>query len=251
MTSASAIDRLAAPPALLPAVLLRTGVADAYAEHPSPVGAVLVAWNPRGISALRLAVEAPGFEEAFARGFGRRALRAEALPPTLARQLDAAFASGQARNVRYDLRGRSPFEVAVLDKAREIPAGEVRPYGWIAREIERPGAVRAVGTALGRNPVPLLIPCHRVVRTDGMIGNYSLGGPDVKRRLLRHEGVDPDALESLAARRVRLVGSDSTRIYCMPTCRHARRITDGHRRLFHDAGAARDAGYRACRDCRP
>jgi O-6-methylguanine DNA methyltransferase len=80
-----------------------------------------------------------------------------------------------------------------LIKAREIPAGQVRPYGWIASEIGRPKAVRAVGTALGRNPVPLLIPCHRVVRTDGRVGDYAFG-PPAKRALLAAEGLDPDAL---------------------------------------------------------
>ena len=65
----------------------------------------------------------------------------------------------------------------MLTKTLEIPSGEVRPYGWVAREIGRPKAVRAVGSALGRNPVPVLIPCHRVVRSDGHVGNYGLGVP--------------------------------------------------------------------------
>ena len=98
--------------------------------------------------------------------------------------LAAALRSGKATSLRYDLDALTEFERAVLAKALEIPAGEVRPYGWIAREIGRPKAVRAVGTALGRNPVPLLIPCHRVVRSDGRIGNYALWpfGRSVVRR---------------------------------------------------------------------
>ena len=86
---------------------------------------------------------------------------------------------GGDRRVRIDLdlRGHTEFERDVWAKALEIPRGEVRPYGWIAAEIGRPKAVRAVGTALGHNPVPLIVPCHRVVRTDGTIGQYSLGGP--------------------------------------------------------------------------
>jgi O-6-methylguanine DNA methyltransferase len=82
----------------------------------------------------------------------------------------------------------------VLMKALEIPRGEVRTYGWIAREIGRPKAVRAVGTALAKNPIPLFIPCHRVVRSDGSIGQYGCGGPVNKRRLLLHEGVPESAL---------------------------------------------------------
>src|ERR1700692_1181255 len=81
-----------------------------------------------------------------------------------------------ARRLTYDLRSCTPFEAAVLRKALEIPRGQVRPYNWIAREIGRPKAMRAVGSALANNPVPILIPCHRVVRGDGKIGNYALGG---------------------------------------------------------------------------
>ena len=120
----------------------------------------------------------------------------------------------------------------------------------IAREIGNPGAVRAVGTALGRNPVPVLIPCHRVVRTDGRIGSYAYGSP-MKRSLLKHEGLDPEAIETQARRGVRLVGSDTTRIYCYPTCRHAKRINDAHRIEFASEASAIDEGYRACKVCRP
>ncbi|MER3421295.1 MAG: cysteine methyltransferase, partial [Chloroflexota bacterium] len=77
----------------------------------------------------------------------------------------------------------------VLEKTAEIPRGEVRPYAWVAREIGAPGAVRAVGTALGHNPIPFIIPCHRVVRADGSLGEYSGGGPAVKARVLAYEGV--------------------------------------------------------------
>jgi O-6-methylguanine DNA methyltransferase len=139
----------------------------------------------------------------------------------------------------------------VWQKALEIPRGEVRPYGWIAAEIGRPKAVRAVGTALAHNPVPLVVPCHRVVRSDGLLGNYSLGGPENKRRILAAEGLDPEALESEAGRGIRFVGSDTTKIVCLPTCQHARRIMARHRVPFASLGAARGAGYRPCKRCRP
>jgi methylphosphotriester-DNA--protein-cysteine methyltransferase len=89
-----------------------------------------------------------------------------------------------------------------------------------------------------------------VVRTDGQIGNYAYGSP-MKRKLLEHEGLDPDAIETAARRGVRLVGSDTTGIYCFPTCRHARRITDAHRVEFRTGRAAEADGYRACKVCRP
>ena len=84
-----------------------------------------------------------------------------------------------------------------------------------------------MGNALAANPVPLVVPCHRVVRADGRFGRYSLGADANKRRLLEAEGLDVADYEALAARGVRYLGSDSTGIYCHPTCRHARRITQG------------------------
>jgi hypothetical protein len=110
--------------------------------------------------------------------------------------------------------------------------------------------VRAVGSALGRNPVPLLIPCHRVTRSDGSLGDYVFGA-EAKERLLRAEDVDVDGAAELARRGVRLVGSDTTGIVCYPTCGDARRIGPGHRRGFATLAAARAAGYRPCLHCRP
>jgi len=182
---------------------------------------------------------------------GRRTTRAEALPSSLADGIARRLAGERRVRIPLDLRGRSPFEVAVWTKALEIPRGEVRPYGWIAAEIGRPKAVRAVGTALGHNPVPLIVPCHRVVRTDGSIGQYSLGGAHNKRTILAAEGLDPDGLEAAARRGERLSGSRTTRIVCWPTCRHARRTQDRHRVSFRSLREAGAAGYRPCRVCRP
>jgi len=150
----------------------------------------------------------------------------------------------------FDLRGLSDFEQAVLRKALEIPRGEVRPYAWIAAEIGHPRAVRAAGTALAHNPVPLLIPCHRVVRSDGRTGNYALGA-EAKRAILQAEGARPDELDRLAAAGLRYYGSNTTRIFCYPTCGHAQRISEGRRVAFKSGAEAAAAGYRACRVCRP
>jgi O-6-methylguanine DNA methyltransferase len=139
----------------------------------------------------------------------------------------------------------------VLRKTAEIPRGEVRPYGWVAAEIGRPGAVRAVGSALAGNPVPLIVPCHRVVRSDGVLGQYSLGGAANKPRLLAGEGVDVERLRALSRRGIRYLGSATTRIFCHPTCRHARRITARHRVELASIGDAESRGFRPCRDCRP
>jgi O-6-methylguanine DNA methyltransferase len=182
---------------------------------------------------------------------GRPVSTEATMPVRLRRAIERRLGGDRRAHVLLDLRGRAPFEQDVWRKALEIPLGEVRPYGWVAAEIGRPRAVRAVGSALGRNPVPLIVPCHRVVRTDGTIGEYGLGGPVNKRRALVAEGVDLARLEGFAASGVRLLGSDTTRIFCHPTCYHARRVTDRHRVGFGSASEAVAAGYRACKHCRP
>ena len=82
----------------------------------------------------------------------------------------------------------SAFQRKVLMEERKIPRGEVRSYGWLARRIGKPGSARAVGNALRTNPFPLIIPCHRAVRSDGSIGGFQ-GGPVMKRDLLEMEGL--------------------------------------------------------------
>ncbi len=240
-----------APPDLADDVLVEVGLVDRMAPFPSPIGTLWIAWNGRGVAEVELAAdgtEALGRHEARS---GRRTLSAGALPAALADAVARRLAGERRVRIPLDLRGRTAFEVAVWSKALEIPPGEVRPYGWIAAEIGRPKAVRAVGTALGHNPVPLIVPCHRVVRTDGTIGQYSLGGPANKRAILEAEGVDPEALEGAARRGERLSGSRTTRIVCWPTCRHARRTQQRYRVTFRSMRAAADAGYRPCRICRP
>jgi O-6-methylguanine DNA methyltransferase len=252
-TEATALAGLgeAAPPALAHSTLVAVGLADDYAVIDSPIGPLRVAWNARGVSAVEGATDDAAFEARFRARTGRRARRRETLPSDLARKIERRLAGDRHNRIDLDLRGASEFERAVWMKALEIPRGEVRPYGWIASEIGRPKAVRAVGTALGHNPVPLIVPCHRVVRSDGMLGQYSLGGPENKRTILSAEGADPDELESLARAGIRFIGSDTTRIYCMPTCHDARRVTDAHKLEFRSAAAAAAAGYRPCRHCRP
>jgi O-6-methylguanine DNA methyltransferase len=240
-----------APPDLVHSTLVAVGLADDYAVMDSPVGPLRIAWNGRGMSTVEEAPSDQAFEARLLARTGRVARRREALPADLARKIERRLAGDRHNRIDLDLRGTTEFERAVWMKALEIPRGEVRPYGWIAAEIGRPKAVRAVGTALGHNPVPLIVPCHRVVRSDGMIGQYSLGGQHNKRTILAGEGADPDELETLARAGIRYFGSDTTHIYCLPTCHDARRVTDRHLVRFRSARAASDAGYRPCKHCRP
>jgi methylated-DNA-[protein]-cysteine S-methyltransferase len=89
-----------------------------------------------------------------------------------------------------DLRLASPFAARVLAALRRVPAGRTTTYRELASQVGSPGASRAVGNACATNPVPLVVPCHRVLRSDGAIGGYR-GGPDLKRHLLRLEGAIP------------------------------------------------------------
>jgi methylated-DNA-[protein]-cysteine S-methyltransferase len=85
-----------------------------------------------------------------------------------------------------DLSGATPFQRQVWQAARHIPYGATRSYQWVASHIGRPGAARAVGQALGKNPLPIIVPCHRVVASDGRLGGFT-GGIEMKKYLLRLE----------------------------------------------------------------
>ncbi len=246
-----ATGRAKAPASLLPAVLARVGLSDSYWRLESPIGPVYVAHSKAGISMVSRARSPEEFEREFGRRSGRTARREKSLAPARVRALIRNLKSLQRRKLHYDLRGLSEFERAVLLKALEIPDGEVRPYSWIAKEIGRPEAVRAVGSALGKNPVPLLIPCHRVVRSDGHIGEYSMGGPRNKRTLLEIEGAQPETLEKLAASGVRYLGNQKQRHYCYPTCGGIGTLVLSNKVPFHSEREAVAAGYHPCGDCRP
>ncbi len=133
------LGEVKAPASIIPAVLGRVGLADAYFSLESAIGPVFVAFNDRGISAVMPAMGPSGFEEAFQARTGRRARRIDRPPGELARAMAAQLAGARPHGLHFDLRGLSEFEQAVLRKALEIPRGEVRPYVWIAAEIERPG----------------------------------------------------------------------------------------------------------------
>ncbi len=245
------LPRERAPRSLLLTVLEKVGLGDSYWEIDSPIGRIFVAHSRAGISMVSHARSGAEFEKSFENRYGRPIARDTAPPPENVRALVAGRMRGRDADVRFDLRGVSEFERAVLLKAFEIPPGEVRPYSWIAREIGHPEAVRAAGSALAKNPVPLLIPCHRVVRSDGHIGNYSLGGPRNKRTLLEAEGAEPRTLEKLAASGVRYLGNEAGHYYCFPTCGGVRSLLAENLVRFASQREAVAAGYRPCGACRP
>ncbi len=141
--------------------------------------------------------------------------------------------------VAVDLSRARPFQRAVLEAASQIPLGQVRSYRWVAAGAGNRDAVRAVGSALGKNPVPLIVPCHRVVRTDGSLGGYA-GGLPLKRRLLLLEREIPG-----------LVGIAATKRVCQVGCPEQRNTTELDRVVFSSVASARASGYAPCPKCAP
>ena len=232
----------------------RLGLADRYTlvesvAYPS-IGEVYVAWNPHGVSAIREAENAAAFERWFRKRFGRRASQSTERPQIV--DLVRRALAGEKVDVDVDLRDCTPFETQVLQKAREIPSGHARPYAWIAREIDHPRAVRAVGSALANNPVPLLIPCHRVVRSDYSCGDYVFGSGK-KRSLLESEGLHLAEIHDLARRGIRYIGQPSYKCFCLPTCGTdvIAHVKAGNFPQFHTAEEALACGLKPCGVCRP
>ncbi|CAA9564636.1 MAG: Methylated-DNA--protein-cysteine methyltransferase [uncultured Thermomicrobiales bacterium] len=170
-----------------------------WAEIPSPVGVLRVAATDAGVCEVGFAANEP--EPVFLARLRNRGLDprpdpaiadagTEASPAGRAiDQLREYFAGGRDRfEVPVDLSGVTPFTRAVLDATADIPFGHLATYGQIAARIGSPGGSRAVGNALGRNPVPVIVPCHRVVRSGHALGGYT-GGSWIKERLLAIEGV--------------------------------------------------------------
>jgi len=247
-TDLKRLGAVKAPDGFADRVLAQVGMTDSYARFETVLGDVFVAWNRLGVSAAARSASAEEFVDWFRKDV-RRPLIPAVAPAELAEKIQDEL-NGK-RRMRFDLRGLTAFEQAVLRKTREIPRGEVRPYGWVAREIGRPAAVRAVGTALANNPIPYFIPCHRVVRTDGHIGNYGGGGPEAKKAILTLEGVRVKKLEELGRAGFRYQGVRTTKIFCYPTCHTGRHALEKNIVWLHDEASARAAGFRPCKVCRP
>ena len=153
-----------------------------------PFGPVYLARTQRGVCRVSFRRT----EDDFMQELERRELLPERAASKLTREMRELedYFSGRAKrfHVPIDLRWVTPFQRKVLDATSGVPFGEVVSYSDIARRIGNPAARRAVGGALGRNPVAIVVPCHRVVAADGSIGGYT-GGLDIKRELMRIEGI--------------------------------------------------------------
>jgi O-6-methylguanine DNA methyltransferase len=214
------------------------------------VGDIWVAFSKNGLRMIHRGGSEEEFRARFTKRYSRP-LEQESLPDKLRKQVEAALRGEGTSQPLVDWgEEATELEREVLGTLEQIPRGEVRTYAWVARQIGRPKAVRAVGNILAKNFVPIVVPCHRVVPTSGGIGNYAFGSA-AKRELLKREGVDVESLESLEAEGVRYIGSKTTKIVCFPTCKDARRIREENRVPFRDETAAMKKGFRPCRRCQP
>jgi methylated-DNA-[protein]-cysteine S-methyltransferase len=160
----------------------------AYDFVDTPVGNVLVAMSQRGLCRISYNPEPEREVELLARTLGARILRTARPIDPVRRQLEEYFEKKRTDfDLALDLRLTADFSRRVLEELARVPYGEVTTYGALAARAERPKAARAVGTVMNRNPIPIVLPCHRVVGANGSLVGYG-GGLDRKEQLLRLEG---------------------------------------------------------------
>ncbi len=170
---------------------------DVYISEvdPTPLGPIWVAVSDLGLVALEFVDnEATFIERLQRRGF--RVVKDDSQPASLAAQQVSDYLRGRRRefDLPIDWSGMTPFQKKVLQATLAIPCGEVITYGELAQLVGRPRSARAVGRAEATNPMPLVIPCHRVIGADGKLHGYGgRGGLDTKAWLLRLEGVQRKA----------------------------------------------------------
>jgi methylated-DNA-[protein]-cysteine S-methyltransferase len=160
----------------------------AYDLVETPIGTLFVAATGRGLARIVYDADPERELELLARSYGLRVLRSAPPIDRARRELDEYFA-GRRRtfDLPLDLDASAGFNSRVLRELAEVPYGQVVTYGELARRADRPRAARAVGTVMNRNPIPIVLPCHRVIGANGSLTGYG-GGLDRKERLLRLEG---------------------------------------------------------------
>lgn len=165
----------------------REGLVDvAYDLAESPVGDLLVAVTERGL--CRIAYRPDAALDELADDFGARVLRLPTRVDRVRRELDEYFAgTRRAFDLETDLSTVPAFQQLALRELARVPFGQVTTYGALAAKIGRPRAARAIGGAMNRNPIPIVLPCHRVIGANGSLVGYG-GGIERKEQLLRLEG---------------------------------------------------------------
>jgi O-6-methylguanine DNA methyltransferase len=155
----------------------------------SPIGKLGFASTHYGLCRVRVAADETKFVNELKQQYCCKPIRSAAFFNLLQKKFTDYF-NHKTKQIScpLDLRGATPFQLKVWRKMVDIPYGETRSYRWLAEQIGQPSAYRAVGQASSANPLPIIIPCHRVIKTNGQLGGYT-AGPHTKITLLKQEGL--------------------------------------------------------------
>jgi len=220
----------------------------------SPLGPILIARSEQGVSMVEYLESEAAIDSRLARLSGLDAVENPSQVESFHRDL-LDYLAGRRTHLDWplDLRwARSAFQRRVLEATGRLPYGAVTSYGHIARDIGAPSATRAVAQALRWNPVPIAIPCHRVIGSSGDLTGYSGNKVGLKQRLLTLEGVPVTGHRHLQIERpamyARYQAGDE---YCLPSCGDIGTMPMADVTLFGSRDRAEDAGLLPCSSCRP
>jgi O-6-methylguanine DNA methyltransferase len=210
---------------------------------PSPLGKLLVAESDRGLAAIHFLFISGGDRTLDLLRKKFDLIENEPSARRIEQEIDRVLEGGvEATDRPVDLSlVESDFQRHAYMLLRKVPAGAVITYQGLAASAGKPNAQRAIGTTMATNPIPIFVPCHRVIKSDGTIGN--------KIKLLRAEGFDVSRDLRLPSRAV--MGHRHTKIFCRPDCSAARRADPNNALIYADSGHARHEGLRACKLCKP
>ncbi len=167
-----------------------------YSTFQTDFGSIFLARTARGICRIHLGGSEESFTSELRAKHRVQPIRDDSSLRSYSKELVAYFEDGhEIDGMQIDFLEGTRFERRVWEALTQIPHGEVRSYGWVAEEVGSPRASRAVGSACGSNPIPFVVPCHRVISSSGGLGGYGYG-LDVKRELLRLEGYDVAMLKT-------------------------------------------------------
>lgn len=255
------VGELRAAPASDPTVAraeLESRLADirgrmvAFGVFQSPLGKILIARSELGVSLVRYMEPGETAAAYLARVAGDDVVEAPAAAAGFHREL-LDYLGGRRTHLDWalDLRwASSDFQRRVLEQTARLPYGAVTSYTGIARRIGAPAATRAVAQALRRNPLPIVIPCHRVVGNAGDLVGYAGQKVGLKRRLLTLEGVPLGARQRVDRGHMYALHEGETE-YCLPTCGCLSEMPLGELTLFGSRNEAEAVGLRPCTSCRP
>jgi len=224
-----------------------------YGIYSSPLGRILIARSELGVSMVRYVDSDASARSHLKHLAGDEAVEDEAaIEPVYRELLDYLSARETRLSWSLDLRwAGSDFQRRVLAVTAQLPYGAVASYGGIAKRIGAPGSVRAVAQALRHNPLPIAIPCHRVIGSTGALTGYAGARVGLKKQLLSLEGVPVRAHASRIDRDSMYVWISPDTEYCVPSCGSLSEMPLAQLTLFGSREHAEAVGLSPCRSCRP